>query len=241
MASWTDDLKRLGVNVCGPPSPDEMARMDRARKQIEAMDAAERAEHPFMLKSGWTTLSRDDCKTKTFATYTPRTPELGEVKRKVMAWTRDTTYGLMLYGPPGTGKTHLLKALLVREGAENYRCAFDTVTGVMDRIKGTFDRDERARQAVFDELVAPQILVLDDLGAEKATEWSQEQFLQVLEKRMRMDRIVFMTSNLVKEELTKIYQARIIDRLMEVLVFVKVDGPSYRKEIYKANAARLGK
>lgn len=241
MESWTSQLKRLGVNVLGPPTPDEVKRMERAKAQIAAMDAAERAEHPFMLKAGWTTLSREECKHKTFDTFVPRTPELAEVKRKVMGWRRNESFGMLLYGPPGTGKTHLLKALLVREAADDYRCGFDTVTGVMDKIKGTFDSNERARQGVFDELVAPKILVLDDFGAEKSTEWAQEQFLQVLEKRMRLDRVVFMSSNLVKDELTAKYQARILDRMMECMVFVKVTGPSFRREIYQENLAKTEK
>jgi DNA replication protein DnaC len=243
MASWIDFLRGMAIpgldtNVT---EAEAEAAIERGRKSLAAMEAAEKLEAPYMAKALYTRLSRDDVKTKTFETFAATSAETLAAKARVQAWNPALhTFGLFLYGPPGTGKTHLMKAVLVRHASPDYPCAFESVSSIMDRIKATYDASENARHRVIEDLATPKLLALDDFGAERSTEWAQEQFLTLLERRMRAGRTVFMTSNLTREEIMARYQARIVDRLMEVFVFVKVDGPSHRRTIYAANAAALG-
>jgi DNA replication protein DnaC len=238
MGSWTEEIAKLVPNLDKTLTPDEEERLARAAAKRAAIDADDAKNHPHRLKALFSKLSVKDVMEKTFDLYQPATEDQRMLKMRLMAWKPADNFGVMLYGPVGTGKTHLLKALLIKWADKNFPTRFLTVASVMDSIKASFDQEGR-REGVVDELTHPHILVLDDLGAERSTEWAQEQFLTILEKRLRLGRVVFMTSNLGKEELGKRYDKRILDRLQEMCVFCAVEGDSQRRNIYAKNAKKF--
>jgi DNA replication protein DnaC len=125
------------------------------------------------------------------------------VLRQVRGFTRsieqklDAGRGLWFDGPVGTGKTSL--AILVAKAAEDAGRTYAVypVPRLLAEIKRTFDRDASdSYMGFFRRLCTVDLLVLDDLGAEKQTEWVLEQLYSIVNERWQDRRSIVVTTNL---------------------------------------------
>ncbi len=93
--------------------------------------------------------------------------------------------GLIFYGPPGTGKTHLAVAVLA-ELVERYRAhgRFVNFNELVQQIKATFDpSSEESSTEIFGPLTEAEVLVFDELGAQKQTPWVNDLLYLILNHR----------------------------------------------------------
>jgi hypothetical protein len=125
------------------------------------------------------------------------------VLRQVRAFTRsieenlERGRGLWFDGPVGTGKTSL--AILVAKAAKDAGRSYAVypVPRLLAEIKRTFDRDASdSYMGFFRRLCTVDLLVLDDLGAEKQTEWVLEQLYSIVNERWQDRRSIVVTTNL---------------------------------------------
>jgi DNA replication protein DnaC len=125
------------------------------------------------------------------------------VLRQVRAFVRsvdqhlDTGRGLWFDGPVGTGKTSL--AILVAKAAKDAGRSYAVypVPRLLAEIKRTFDRDASDTYlGFFRRLCTVDVLVLDDLGAEKQTEWVLEQLYSIVNERWQDRRAIVVTTNI---------------------------------------------
>jgi DNA replication protein DnaC len=125
------------------------------------------------------------------------------VLRQVRAFVRaiadnlETGRGLWFDGPVGTGKTSL--AILVAKAAKDAGRSYAVypVPRLLAEIKRTFDRDASDTYlGFFRRLCTVDVLVLDDLGAEKQTEWVLEQLYSIVNERWQDRRAIVVTSNI---------------------------------------------
>ena len=125
------------------------------------------------------------------------------VLRQVRAFTRsiegnlEAGRGLWFDGPVGTGKTSL--AILVAKAAKDAGRSYAVfpVPRLLAEIKRTFDRDATdSYMGFFRRLCTVDLLVLDDLGAEKQTEWVLEQLYSIVNERWQDRRSIVVTTNL---------------------------------------------
>lgn len=101
--------------------------------------------------------------------------------------------GLYIHGGVGAGKTHAASAMARLFAEAGYDVAFTTAKGMLERVKATFD--EGGTEAVVARYAKCDVLVLDDLGKEDATEWSVGTVFSVLDARYEDMRPTIVTSN----------------------------------------------
>jgi DNA replication protein DnaC len=114
--------------------------------------------------------------------------------------TRDGYFregGLLYSGRPGVGKTHLAAATLLAL-IERYRIRgrFVDFTSLIYQIRSTFDPENpESKRAVLDPVIRADVLVLDELGAQKPTAWVGEILYLILNSRYTQRRPTLFTTN----------------------------------------------
>lgn len=146
--------------------------------------------------------------------------------------------GLFLEGPPGVGKTHVavavLKQVIQTTGA---RGLFYDTRDLLRVIRSTYDPSIRTTELdVLRPVMTADLLVLDDLGAEKTSEWVDETMNLIVNTRYNERRLTMFTSNYPDipddtEPNSLLFRIgpRMRSRLHEMCEFIGLDGADYRE------------
>ena len=147
--------------------------------------------------------------------------------------------GVLLHGPVGTGKSHRAAELmrtwvaahLFDEGVKS--AAMPMWVNVPRWLYDT-RRSWRNPSVVVptpDQMLVPRLLVLDDIGVEKPTDWALETLYVLVSCAYdSASTALIVTSNLAPAALADRIGARLVDRLVEMCAIVEVTGPSRRVE-----------
>ncbi|HET9264741.1 MAG TPA: ATP-binding protein [Vicinamibacterales bacterium] len=153
--------------------------------------------------------------------------------------------GLCLIGPPGIGKTHLAVAAL-RQGilTRGARGLFYDTRDLLRVIRSTYNPlVKTAEMDILRPVMEADLLVLDDLGSEKTSEWVEETMNLIVNTRYNERRHTIFTSNYddtpddapvdaktgpAPETLKERIGFRIHSRLHEMCEFLEYDGADYR-------------
>lgn len=151
--------------------------------------------------------------------------------------------GLLLYGTVGTGKTFYAACIanaLIDRGYPVLMTNFSTLT---NKIQGTMD----GKQKIIDNLNNYTLLIIDDLGVERKSEFMQEMVYNIIDSRYRSGLPFIITTNLSANEIKNapdISFQRIYDRILERCHPIEVSGVSRRKmalkDSYAETQAMLG-
>ena len=146
--------------------------------------------------------------------------------------------GLFLEGQPGVGKTHLAVAILkaIIEGTGARGLFYDT-RDLLRVIRSTYDPAIRTTELeVLRPVLTADLLVLDDLGAEKTSEWVDETMNLIVNTRYSERRMTLFTSNYPDipddtdpNALLFRIGTRMRSRLHEMCEFVDMDAADYRE------------
>jgi len=110
--------------------------------------------------------------------------------------------GLYLYGNFGCGKTYLISALFNELAKKDIRSTIIYFPEFLRSLKASFNNPEDNYNERFDEVKESPLLLLDDIGAEKISDWARDEVLGViLQYRMEEHLPTFFTSNLSLKEL----------------------------------------
>jgi DNA replication protein DnaC len=126
--------------------------------------------------------------------------------------------GLWLMGDTGTGKTTL--AMLASKTAleDSRSVAIYSLPKLLARIRQTYDAEPGGDSylAFFERLTSVDLLHIDDLGAEKRSDWVLEQLYALVNERYEAQRSILVTTNLNQQELEEQIGSRTVSRLIEI-------------------------
>lgn len=164
-----------------------------------------------------------------FASY--RTPPGDEeAAAQVIAWCNDFTLeqrlGPYLYGATGTGKTHLGIAALRSLASHRWPVRYFDVPTRLDKMRS--DIGHHASKPVTCGLAQSHIIMLDELGAIKPTDWVIEQVYLLADWLWKQKKVVIVTSNKDYSELAGDLGERTVSRLVDLTRKVSVGGKDYR-------------
>lgn len=137
---------------------------------------------------------------------------------------------LVLTGGPGTGKTHLAAAIGIHAMQEHLASvSFGTVFAMLRHIKDTYRKDsERSEQDAIDDLIRPDLLILDEVGVQTGSEHEKLLMFEVLNARYQELRPTILISNLTADALEGFLGQRVMDRYRECGHVVAFDWQSHR-------------
>jgi DNA replication protein DnaC len=159
-------------------------------------------------------------------------PQVQVVKRFVREIDEnlDAGRGLWFYGSVGTGKTTL--AMLVSRAAldAGRSVAIYSLPRLLAEIRATFeDGSEGSYVEFLDRLAAVDLLHIDDVGAERTSDWVLEQLYSIVNARYEDERSMIITTNLERNELVDQIRERTVSRLEEMCTLVPLYGEDARR------------
>lgn len=144
--------------------------------------------------------------------------------------------GLLLFGNVGTGKTFLAACVANALIDKGVPCLVTNFARIANTVQGLFE----GRQEYYDSLNKFPLLVLDDLSAERKTEYMQEIVFNVIDARYRAGLPLIITTNLTREELQQpadVTYQRIFSRLFEMCTPIEIAGADRRRAALKKDIA----
>ncbi len=148
---------------------------------------------------------------------------------------------LTFLGGHGCGKTHLAAAIANHRISRGEPVFFATVPDLLDHLRATFSpQSEVSYDALFDRLRGAPLLILDDLGAQSVSPWTQEKLYQLLNFRYQSRLPTVITSALTLDEITRALGEGISSRLMDArlgTVFA-IMAPNFRGDARPTDAPK---
>jgi DNA replication protein DnaC len=103
---------------------------------------------------------------------------------------------------------------------------------VAQRVKNTFEKETKQQDStLFEDMKKVELLVIDDIGVEKVSDWLAEQIYLVVNHRYENRLPMIVTSNQSLEDLARTHRPQICSRLQEMCRVVKFTGTDRRKDL----------
>lgn len=208
--------KELTVTCLCKCAAEAYQRDEDARKAREFRDRVER-----LRKDGF---RESDLDKWTFAQDDGQDPRTSSIMRRYVDHFPELMHqgrGMILHGRCGSGKTFAAACVVNALIDQGYKCLMTNFSRIANTVVGMRD----GKQAYLDSLNQYTLLALDDLGAERSTEYMNEIVYGIIDSRYRANLPMIITSNLSTEELKNpkdIAEQRVFNRVLERCIPVEV-------------------
>lgn len=182
---------------------------------------------------------------KTFESFKGLEDKVKKIKEAVLQ-----KQSIFISGLCGTGKTHLAIASMYfwfvekihigkrhrEEWCDNVDCIsypsekpdFLPSVEFFLELKNSFKDDRMSEENIINFYGSKELLVIDDVGAEKVSDWSRQMFYTLIDRRYREMSQTIITSNLDLDKLAEIIDERISSRIIEMGKVIKLGGKDWR-------------
>ena len=172
---------------------------------------------------------------KSLDNFKPPIKKADEIVQFIQAWIDSYSpggKGLFLVGDVGSGKTHIAVAILKELIVRGFTGLYYNVVDLLKDIRATMSNDfELSEYALLDITCNVDVLILDDMGAEKTSDWVLDRIYHIINKRYENQVTTIVTSNFNYDGLEARVMKRIASRLKEMCIMVHFPFDDYRKQL----------
>ena len=217
------------------PCRCEQERLDR---EAEEQEARRHRQAVADLKSkGFTDPAMREW---TFANDNGKCPQMKHAHFYVDNWPtiRAENIGYLLWGGVGTGKSYFAGCIANALMEQEVAVRMTNFALILNDLTASFE----GRNEYIARLCRAPLLILDDFGMERGTEYGLEQVYNVIDSRYRSRRPLIVTTNLALQDLQypqSTAHARIYDRLLEMCAPIRFSGENFRKATAQDKLTRL--
>lgn len=230
--------ERLGMEIKTPWGPrwvKRACRCVRERYQAEVDDRQRRADQARVDELFKYSLVSDRFRESTFsrAQETQDNAKALKIARRYaekFEEMRAMNRGLIFTGPPGTGKTFLAACIANELLAQGVPLIVTSILR-LTAAGGPFSQSADAIRELTTRMNHARLLVLDDLGTERDSEYKAEQVFEIIDSRYSARKPMIITTNLSIQQMRdeqSMRKRRVYDRILEVCYPVQVAGSSWR-------------
>ncbi len=219
LAEWASDIER-----------EIQERADREQAGRKAEEARRRDEQRRL--DDWFPVG-PRAERQTWDTYEPQTPRQAATRDQLRLWAErglgGDGRGWYCMGPVGVGKSHLAHAVANTFRARTAPVLAVSVPAFLARIRATYDAKASDDGGAIEAAAARvPLLILDDLGSERPTEWALERLFLLIDRRYELCLATGITTNWKPKDLQEMIGPRIVSRLLEMCDLMTLDGDDFR-------------
>lgn len=202
-------------------------RAEREKREAAEKERSHRETVERLKRQGFTDPAMREW---TFANDNGKCPQMKNAAEYVERWEEMQTgnYGLILWGKVGTGKSYFAGCIANALMEQEVAVCMTNFALILNDLAASFT----GRNEYIARLCSYPLLILDDFGMERGTEYGLEQVYNVIDSRYRSNKPLIVTTNLTVEELQHpedTPHARIYDRLLSMCSPICFTGENFRK------------
>jgi len=176
----------------------------------------------------------------TFANDNGKCPQMKHARFYVEHWDtmQEENIGYLLWGGVGTGKSYFAGCIANALMEQEVAVRMTNFALILNDLTASFE----GRNEYITRFCRAPLLILDDFGMERGTEYSLEQVYNAIDSRYRSHRPLIVTTNLSLKDLQHpqdTARARIYDRLLEMCAPIRFSGENFRRATAQDKLARL--
>ena len=219
------------------PCRCEQERIDREAAEQEAH--RHRQAVADLKRRGFTDPAMQDW---TFANDNGKCPQMKHARFYVEHWEqmKVENIGYLLWGGVGTGKSYFAGCISNALMEQEVAVRMTNFALILNDLTASYE----GRNEYIARLCRAPLLILDDFGMERGTEYGLEQVYNVIDSRCRSRRPLIVTTNIPLQDLQHpqdTAHARIYDRLLEMCAPIRFSGENFRKATAQEKLERLKK
>lgn len=144
---------------------------------------------------------------------------------------------MVLYGEMGTGKTHLANAVVNELVKLKYNVKFGTLISILEKLKKSFG-EEKDEWTFIDSILKCDLLIIDDLGKEKPSEWALDRLFHIINERYDNFKCILITTNMGEDALIKALSTAnnshtakaVVSRIFHICSGIELAGEDWRRK-----------